>query len=301
MSLNIRPYREQDAERVLTVWNKWLPYDPLTRELLREKTLGDRDFDPDLTLILEDNGEIVGFGQGLVRPWYEPGVGWIKLFAIQPGRYLDVGPELLRPLEEGLKNKGAEFVQVFDSAPNYLMPGIDPRYTEMLVFFQRAGYTRYDDTSNMDAPLEGASFDTSEREAKLRESGIEVKRADLADRERVLEFVREKFIQWVPEVDATFENDPVSLHVALVDGRVVAFSAYDANNRGTGWFGPMGTDPSLRGKGVGAVLYLRCLRDIQNQGHKKAIIPWVGPIAFYFRTSGAVVSRVFWQYRKELG
>ncbi len=300
MSLEVRPYKDEDVQQILNAWNAWLPYDPMTENLLSEKLAGDRDFDPELTLVLEEDGKVVGFGQGLVRPWYEPGLGWIKLFAIESGRYLDVGTALLSPLEEGLHARGAKAVQIFDSAPNYLMPGIDPRYTEMLVFFERQGYARYDDTSNMDAPLEHADFDTSARENKLRKIGIEVRRATPEDRDNVQDFVREKFIQWVPEVDATFENRPVSLHIALVDNRVVAFSAYDANNRGTGWFGPMGTDPSLRGKGVGAVLYLRCLRDLKNQGHKKAIIPWVGPIAFYFRTSGAVVSRVFWQYRKEL-
>ncbi len=235
-----------------------------------------------------------------MRPWYEPGLGWIKLFTIEAGRYLEVGKTLLDPLEQGLRARGAKAVQIFDSAPNYLMPGIDPRYTEMLVFFERQGYSRYDDTSNMDAPLKGVNFDTSDRESKLREQGIEIRRATPEDQDKVRTFVHEKFIQWVPEVDATFENRPASLHIDLVDDRVVAFSAYDANNRGTGWFGPMGTDPSLRGKGVGAVLYLRCLRDLQSQGHEKAIIPWVGPIAFYFRTSRAVVSRVFWQYRKDL-
>jgi mycothiol synthase len=93
-------------------------------------------------------------------------------------------------------------------------------------------------------------------------------------------------------------NHPVSVHVAVVDGIVKAFSAHSANNTGTGWFGPMGTHPDLRGKGVGSILLKRCLEDLKHAGHSQAIIPWVGPIAFYSHFCGAVVDRVFWRYEK---
>ena len=40
--------------------------------------------------------------------------------------------------------------------------------------------------------------------------------------------------------------------------------------------------------------------DLRNLGYKKSIIPWVGPIGFYFKEVGAEVERVFWNYRKEI-
>ena len=62
----------------------------------------------------------------------------------------------------------------------------------------------------------------------------------------------------------------------------------------------MGTAPELRGKGLGRVLLLRCLRDLRDLGYREAQIGWVGPLDFYARHCGAQVSRVFWMLRKEL-
>jgi len=113
-------------------------------------------------------------------------------------------------------------------------------------------------------------------------------------------FIDEYFPLWRTEVENTFLSLPVSLHIALLKGEIKAFSAHNGNNFGTGWFGPMGTDPDVRKHGLGRVLLLRCLADIKNQGHRLAIIPWIGPYRFYLRNCGAKISRVFWRYRKWL-
>ena len=98
----------------------------------------------------------------------------------------------------------------------------------------------------------------------------------------------------------SFNSDPIAIHVALVAGEVQAFSGHNGNNIGMGWFGPMGTDPSLRGKGIGEVLLKRCLQDMKDWGLKTSIIPWVGPIGFYAHFANAVISRVFWRFEKRL-
>ncbi len=90
------------------------------------------------------------------------------------------------------------------------------------------------------------------------------------------------------------------VYLALAEERVLAFSAYDANNRGTGWFGPMGTEPAARSQGIGQVLLFHCLADMAAQGHHHATIPWVDPVDFYRRCAGAAVSRIFHRYEKVL-
>ncbi len=57
----------------------------------------------------------------------------------------------------------------------------------------------------------------------------------------------------------------------------------------------MGTETDERDSGVGRVLLLSCLNDLFQAGHRTAIIPWVGPIAFYARHAGCTVQRVFWR------
>ena len=79
---------------------------------------------------------------------------------------------------------------------------------------------------------------------------------------------------------------------------MIAFSAYETNNKGTGWFGPMGTTEKARGKGVGGILLKRCINDLKKSGFEKAIIPWVGPIPFYMHYINSPVKRIFWRYEK---
>ena len=111
-------------------------------------------------------------------------------------------------------------------------------------------------------------------------------------------FFEENFgADWRFEVSLALENDPPGLHIALKDGRLIAFSAHSSQNREWGFFGPMGTVPAARGLGLGRVLLWHCLNDMRDAGHRTAVIPWVGPIAFYQQWAGCHVERVFWRYR----
>ena len=106
------------------------------------------------------------------------------------------------------------------------------------------------------------------------------------------------FAAWSGEVISAFQNNPITLFIAEQDENLLAFSAHEGNNKGTGWFGPMGTDPALRGKGVGGILLKKCLKDMKEMGFVKATIPWVGPIPFYMHYADAKVERIFWRYEK---
>jgi len=39
---------------------------------------------------------------------------------------------------------------------------------------------------------------------------------------------------------------------------------------------------------------------MMEAGYKNAIIPWVGPVAFYYKTVGATINRVFVRMKKML-
>ena len=64
-------------------------------------------------------------------------------------------------------------------------------------------------------------------------------------------FLKTHWPSWRDEVRCAYGNDPVSLHLASIGAQVIGFAAYHGNNVGTGWFGPMGTDPAYRGRGIG--------------------------------------------------
>ncbi len=298
--MKIRCLREAEVERLLGFWNLNVRHDPLTLELLFEKVFADPDYDPEKTLVAESESRLLGFVQAVVRNRQER-IGFIKMLAVDRAfRRRGIGSRLLEEVEEKMRVEGATSVRILESSPNYLQPGLDPRYTEAVVMLERRGYNRFAETVNMEVDLAARDFDTRREEEFLSGQGFVVRRARHGDEATLAEFLEAHFPAWAAEVGITLSHEPITLHLATKGGRVVGFAAYDANNIGTGWFGPMGTDPALRGKGIGGVLLLRCLRDLKEAGHHTATIAWVGPIAFYAHYAGAQISRLFWRYEKPL-
>jgi predicted N-acetyltransferase YhbS len=299
--MTIRPIRRTDADALRALWNRAAIHDPLSPPLFDEKVWGDPGYRPDLALAAEQGGEVLGFVMGVVRSVEDGPRGVIKLLAVAPERQREgIGSRLVDAVEAAMRGAGAEAVRLGESPPNYLTPGLDPRYTHALLLFEGRGYERLQEAYHMRVDLAGQAFDTGREEQALAADGVEVRRAIAADREPVMAFLEEHWPPWKAEVGRSFANEPVSLHLAFEDGAVLGFSAYDANNVGTGWFGPMGTAPAARGRGVGAVLLKRCLADLRAQGHTASTIPWVAPIAFYAHHVGAEISRVFYRYEKVL-
>ncbi|MDZ7288563.1 MAG: GNAT family N-acetyltransferase [candidate division KSB1 bacterium] len=299
--MNLRQLADTDIPAVLALWNRTVRFDPMTPELFEEKVFDDPDFRAEWAVVAEDQNRLAGFIMGIARDFGDDKVGFIKLIVVEPAmQRKGIGSQLLQKIELALWNAGVSHIRLIESHPNYLQPGLDPRYTEAVIFFEHHGYKRFAETMNMEVDLSSRDFDTSAMEEQLRAKGIEIRRAIMGDREDLMRLLEQHWKAWIPEVDRTLLNYPISLHVAVYQNRIIAFSAHDGNNFNTGWFGPMGTDPALQGKGIGGVLLLRCLQDIKAQGHRFAVIPWVGPVRFYTHYAGARISRIFWRYKKEV-
>ncbi len=301
--MGIRSLEERDVARITLIAQRGMEFDPFNEAIVREKTVGALDFDPQLGLAVETDGEIVAFGQGAMGQLEKnKSVGYVRLMAVDRAyRRRGVGGELLGELERRLKERGAQTVQIFDCPHNYYSPGVDFRYTETFCFLQKHGYEMYRENHNLVCDLDVDDWpDLDEQAASMAEHGIEVRRARPDDRASIDAFLDEHWPAWRFEVHGAMENDPITLHIGLMDGKTVAFSGCQGNNKGLSWFGPMGTSPILRGKGIGAILLRLCLRDLARQGWPTAIIPWVGPVRFYARFCGARIDRCFWAYRKTL-
>ena len=301
----IKNFTEKNLKETAKLCRQHMEFDVMPDFLLEEKTLGEPDFNQDLTLIaFDENGdgsEPIGFIQGVVKDRGTEKIGYIKLFCVDSNyRRKGIGTSLYNEIEKKIKNMGIQKIRVYESYPNYFMPGVDPYYTEAVCFFERKGFKKFNDTSNLKADLIANDFDTQAEEDKLKKEGIICRRAEKKDKGKILDWVKEKFEAWVPEVTEAFNNNPITLYITEVKGEVKAFSAHEVNNKGLGWFGPMGTDDSLRGKGIGGILLRKCLLDMKDMGFVKAVIPWVGPIPFYMHYANSKVDRVFWRYEKIL-
>lgn len=282
------------APQIVGLWNRSAECDPLTNELLAEKVTGDPDFAPALTFIAENDDEIVGFGMAVHRDDGERGC--LKLLTVDPAcRRQGIASQVCDRIEAELAEQGATEVRVCESAPNYLTPGVDVRLDDMHRFLASRGYAVLSEAVNMRVELTGRSF-----AAAASGSQVTIKRAEPADAAALDALLGEHWPSWRGEVAIAGQADPQTLFVAKSGDRIVGFCAYEANNQGTGWFGPMGTDPALQGQGIGKALLLRTLEQMKADGFSQAIIPWVGPTEFYAKLVGAKKDRTFRRYTKSL-
>lgn len=301
MSVVFREFAGSDLTAVAKLLRLTWHRDSLPDFLIEEKIEREADSEPSLTLCGFAEETLAAFGMAVAKERPEGKMGYIKLFAVHPlYQRKGIGKNLLGILETGLRARGCRTVRLFESYPNYLCPGVDPFYTSAVSFFERSGYKKFNDTSNLTVNLLEQDFDTAADEERLAREGVLCRRAAKEDYHGVQRWMKEHFPAWTGEMDGAFQNAPPSMFLGEKNGEIIAFSAFEGNNRGTSWFGPMGTQPGIRGGGVGAVLLKQCLRALKDMGFVKAVIPWVGPIPFYQHHVNAQVDRVFWRYEKKL-
>lgn len=296
----VREILRSDLDRVAAICRQALVYDSIPADELVKLLWEDPDFDQRYCLMAEVEGAPVGIAFGVMRQDPKAGtLGFIKLMAVLPERQRQgVGKSLAAELERRLAASGAAEIRVGPSAPRYVFPGVDIRYTEAYCFFRDLGYKRYHDATNMTVDLARAPLDTQAEEAALLAQGIEIRRLAETDRAKFEEYMVRWGSGWQWEGLSALRQNPVSCHVALHNGEFVGFSAYDTNRRG--WFGPMGTEQSMRKFGIGRILLKRCLKDQRNLGYGTVQIAWTGPFHFYAKAVGARMEREFWMMKKEL-
>ena len=121
---------------------------------------------------------------------------------------------------------------------------------------------------------------------EMRAAGVVVRRAQPWELTQVREFVRDNFGQaWADEISGGLVRQPVTVFVAMRDGRPVGFAAYECTRKN--FFGPTGVVESERGRGVGRALLLAALGGLRELGYAYAVIGGVGPAAFYERAVSA--------------
>src|SRR5262249_40618133 len=87
------------------------------------------------------------------------------------------------------------------------------------------------------------------------------------------------------EIVPGLSNKPTSVYIAIREGRVVGFGAYECTRRT--FFGPTGVAETERGKGIGKVLLIACLWGLREMGYVYGIIGGAGPTEFYAKSVGA--------------
>lgn len=230
---------------------------------------------------------------------------WVRIIAVVPqARRCGVGSALLATCEAAAAAGGHTRLRMLDEPGNYLAPGIDERNADAIEWLCRRGWRR-DGERRCNAVI--AVRDNprvtvarvAERTAALRANGYEIRRAARGEA-GLVDAIRIAFGgAWPFEVERALGGDSPGVHVAIADGQYCAFAAHDGNNRGLGWFGPAGTWPEHRGRGLGEVLLLSCLLDVARD-HDHCEVAWIGPRAFYDKVAGIIGERQFVAVVKDL-
>jgi GNAT superfamily N-acetyltransferase len=223
---------------------------------------------------------------------------WLRVIAVAPpARRHHAGSALLAACEDAARATGETQLRALDQPGNYLAPGIDERNTYAIGWLERRGWTRQaEPRTNVLVAVRDNPKVSADRVASLAADagakGYEIRRARSDEHALVEAIQRELGGAWPFEVERALGFDPPGVHVALHGGTYCAFAAHDGNNRGLGWFGPTGTWPAHRGKGLGEVLLLACLVDVAVH-HPRCEVAWIGPRPFYEKVAGIVDERRF--------
>jgi mycothiol synthase len=295
--LEILPFTESHVAPFTACFNALPNNDVWTEEFVRSRTVQDSTYDPALMIAIHENDTPVGFLLGSIANE----TGWIRAFLVRKDhRRRGIGTMMFEAIEYSLAERGIAEINVGWAPPRYFLPGIDITYTPAIVFLDRRGYqTKRETRVNMDVPLIGRSFDTTDDEARLRERGFAFRRARPSDRPGITHLCETHHnLGWALEAGMALDKDPIAVFIAERHGEICAFAAH--RTCGPIYFGPMLTSAELRGLGIGSVLLKRCLQDWQQMGVERCEIMWAGPLSFYARSVGATIGRAFWTFHKSL-
>jgi GNAT superfamily N-acetyltransferase len=209
-----------------------------------------------------------------------------------------LGSKMIQELIKRVREKSITQIIYGPSVPEYWQPGVDIRNTSLYFFLKKHGFKSHRTIFNLTVSLNTIN----EKPLRIK-NGYIYERVQPEDFNKTFEFVKQRFPKntWAEEVKFSFKLQPPS-----------TFIAKDANNEIVGWathsqffpgsFGPTGVEESLRGKGIGAELFLWCLWDIKQKGVDICEIMWVEKdvAKFYSKVSGAYISPIFYPMYKKI-
>src|SRR5919109_2077096 len=159
----LRPYQQGDEEKVLALWQRSLPTDPVTRDVFTARILLDVNFDTEGFIVAEAGAAVVGFIYAAVRstPLYrddfEPDAGWASVFFVHPAwRRQGIGTVLVQAALDYARARGRAALAISPYAPTYFWPGPDvERHAGAVALLETMGFQTLEEPVAMDVDLVG--------------------------------------------------------------------------------------------------------------------------------------------------
>ncbi len=292
---------------MINLWNKCLFKDPVSTEIFHKKILLDPNFDPDLCLVAETDGSVIGYCLGMVRKYpyeergLEPERAWIPVMFVHPDfQRQGIGRQLVLALEEKFYKLGKSNITLGAYSPNYFFPGPDKdAYGGSIPFFESLGYKVLGEAVGMDLVLYNFKIPEDVKKIKKQledEHGIQIIRFTKDYTLPLLGFLKENFPGgWVRNVRETLEKFKGEERILLAIDRERNILGYcqRAIDDLEGHFGPFGVSEKMRGKKIGSVLFYEMLMDMYSRGIYHVWLAWTDNDAqrFYERAGMKVMKR----------
>ncbi|MEM1809545.1 MAG: GNAT family N-acetyltransferase [Thermofilaceae archaeon] len=294
-------------DEVRKLINRALFNDFVDRRFFRLLTVDDPNFDPKLSLVCVRNGKVVATAMG-IRRVKEPSsmvdkqreIAWIKVLACPPDHTAELR-NLTAVLEEELRRSGARMVRVSDYASWYLSPGIDLEYEWLRALLEHLGYRKVGEAVNYEVDMSKYRTPSwvQKLESELKQQEFILREATTQDQDRLYEWIERFFSPfWRIEAELAMRSEEGGVLIAEKGGVIAGFSVYGALR--PDFFGPIGVDPGVRGRGLGTVLLFRSLERMREEGVRVATIPWTLHLTFYAQVPGVTKIRLFNVMAKEL-
>ncbi len=311
--ITVRPYEPGDIHQVVDLLNRCLTEDPITSETFQRKVLLDPNYNAQGTLLALAGEKLVGFALGMVRTYrIEDSApdfdrSWITLIGVDEGfRRQGIATRLVSELERYFRSRECRMTFVSSYAPNYFIPGVDVNaYPEAMAFFRSVGFEEVYRPLSMDANLVHVPWPEWVKDKEKALEGkvtIEPYRPELI--QPLLEWMRvefpgdwQRFAREAMTRITLGQFRPDNVWIAHENGKVVGYCQHDNECR----FGPFGVSASERGRGIGIILLLKCLRAMQAKGLHNAWFLWTDDkVAKLYAEAGFAESRRFALLKKML-
>lgn len=300
----IAPFQSQDLDAVVALLNREMTADPMSSETFQRKVLLDPNFDPEGAPVAKDGDKVVGFMLGVVRKYLmedQPSDldrGWISLIAVDKDyQRKGIGTKLWEQVKQFFKSHDAKIAMISTYAPNYFVPGVDQAaYAGAVEFFKKHGFQLPVTVISMDAPLVSLEIPDwiAEKQKTLESQGIvfdsfkpEYTLPLLAHLKECFPGDWQRYLRDSMFRKTTGDFDRGEIYVAMYNGRCLGFCQHEHER-----FGPFGVDDKERGRGIGAVLLLKCLHGMKAKGiHTAWFMSTTDDAARVYKQGGFVETR----------
>lgn len=302
------PFSGDNIKEIHQLFEKDAGLYSIPLESFKNASINDPDFEPEFSMAFRDeDGRISAAFMGLKRTTkitilkrevnYKFSI--INLFVVaRQYRRKGIGSAILSELLRRMKKRRIRRVKVMASPPNYLWPGLDPRYTAAYFFLKKNKFKRKGkEHVNL---VHGIPNILQEPPKKLGEYSFT--RIDSSDIESTKDYIKSNHMgMWPREFQLSIKNKPFTTFIAKDgSGEVIGFASHSIGFPGS--FGPTGVKKSVRGKGIGSILLKWCVWDLKQQGLKQMIIRWVvgDTMKFYCKSLGARIDHVYWTMKRRI-